>query len=55
MCNSIVDLEKQTPSVQIWILARQFNATWKMIAFRAFLNFSMLQAGDRCPWLRREC
>ncbi|CAJ1351543.1 unnamed protein product [Effrenium voratum] len=32
----------------IWA-ERQFNATWKMIAFRAFLNFSMLQA-----WFPKE-
>ena len=32
----------------IWV-ERNFNATWKMIAFRAFLNFSMLQA-----WFPKE-
>lgn len=32
----------------IWV-ERNFNATWKMIVFRAFLNFSMLQA-----WFPKE-
>eukprot|EP00490_Sorites_sp_Unknown_P029498 CAMPEP_0114655208 /NCGR_PEP_ID=MMETSP0191-20121206/10962_1 /TAXON_ID=126664 /ORGANISM="Sorites sp." /LENGTH=433 /DNA_ID=CAMNT_0001870889 /DNA_START=33 /DNA_END=1334 /DNA_ORIENTATION=- len=32
----------------IWV-ERNFSATWKMIAFRAFLNFSMLQA-----WFPKE-
>jgi len=32
----------------IWV-ERNFNATWNMIAFRAFLNFSMLQA-----WFPKE-
>ena len=33
-------------------LARQFNATWRMIAFRAFLNLSMLQVrrGGTLTW-----